>query len=122
MYKPNLISEPAPQNIQSMILPGPRAVTNAPTFVYAGTSTAKSTSTHAGSSISDMIGVIRSSGTVSATSATENAHRDQPSYAAARRLQRVRRGPEVLTFFEAACIVYEDLVVARAVLGRANRD
>src|SRR5215212_9369381 len=45
----------------------------------------------------------------------------EPSYAAARRLQRVRRGPEDLTMFEAAGIVYEDLVVARAALGRTNR-
>ena len=105
-----------------MVLPGRRAATNAPTFMYAGTNTAKSTSTQAGSPIPYMIGVIRSSGTVSATSATESAHRDQPSYAATRRLQRVRRGPEDLTFFETACIAYEDLVVVRALLGRANRD
>jgi hypothetical protein len=105
-----------------MGLPGRGEATNAPTVVYARTSTAKSTSTQAGPSISDMIGVIGSSGTVSATSATESAHRDQPSYAAARRLQRVRSGPEDLTLFESVGIAYEDLVVARAALGRANRD
>jgi hypothetical protein len=105
-----------------MGLPGRREATNAPTVVYARISTAKSTSTQAGSSISDIIGVVRLSGTVSATSATERAHRDQPSYAAARRLQRVRRGTEDLTLFESVGIAYEDLVVARAALGRANRD
>src|SRR5919205_23659 len=122
MYKPHLISEPAPQNIQPMVLPGRRAATNAPTFVYAGTSTAESTSAQAGSSISDMIGVIRSSGTVSATSATESAHRDQPAQlcgGAAAPAGAQGRGPEDLTFSEAAGIAYEDLVVARAVLGRA---
>jgi ornithine cyclodeaminase/alanine dehydrogenase-like protein (mu-crystallin family) len=86
------------------------------------TSTANSTSTQAGSSISDMIGLIRSSGTVNATSATKSVRRDQPSYAVARRFQRVRRGPKDLTLFESAGIAYEDLVVARAALGRANRD
>ena len=105
-----------------MGLPGRRTATNAPTVVYARTSTAESTSTQAGSSISDMIGVIRSSGTVSATSATKSARRDQPNYAAARRLQRVRRGPEALTLFESVGVACEDLVVARAALGRANRD
>ncbi len=69
-----------------------------------------------------MIGVIRSSGTVSATSATKSARRHQPSYAVARRFQRVRRGPEDSTLFESAGIAYEDLVVDRAALGRANRD
>ena len=78
-----------------MGLPGRRTATNAPTVVYARTSTAKSTSTQAGSSISDMIGVIRSSGIVSATSTTKSACRDQLSYAVARRLQRVRRGQRI---------------------------
>jgi hypothetical protein len=63
-----------------------------------------------------MIGVIRSSG-------TKSVRRDQPSYAVARRFQRVWRGPEDLTLlFGSAGIAYEDLVVARAALGRANRD
>ena len=36
--------------------------------------------------------------------------------------ERVRRGPEDVTLFESVGIAYEDLVVARAALERANRD
>ncbi len=36
--------------------------------------------------------------------------------------KRVRRGPEDVTLFESVGIAYEDLVVARAALGRANHD